>query len=60
MAEELVNGRGKGFSDIQSEINKSIDALDAELREINLKVFGPTTSMFRSMLTYPRFTKILS
>ena len=60
MAKELVNCHGNGFSDIQSEINNSIDALDAELREINLKVFSPTTPMFWSMLTSPRSTKILS
>jgi len=38
MAKEYVNGHGKGFPEIQNEINKSIDSLDAELREINLKI----------------------
>jgi hypothetical protein len=40
MADTPVNGKGKNLSDIQTEINKSIDALDTELREINLKVFS--------------------
>jgi len=38
MAQGFVDGHAKDFSDIQDEISNSIDSLDKELREINLKV----------------------
>ena len=47
MAQRLMNGQGKDSSEIQQEINKSIDALDKELREINLKVVAPTFATFK-------------
>lgn len=41
MARGPVSDHGKDFSEVQSEIVKSIDGLDAQLREINLKVSSP-------------------
>ena len=60
MAQEVVNGHGRDCSEMQDEINKSIDALDAELREINLKVFSPTNVVSCSNLTSSRSIKTQS
>ena len=60
MAREATNGLGGDVSKIQGEINNSIDALDAELREINLKVFSPTIVEARANLTAPRSIKTQS